>query len=406
MYLFRFPLFKKSISGFLAVNILIGYEDLLCGKLYNVDYPEATACGFPQNVWDYFLLPYVPYLPDDDGNIADPNWTRPTYDAFANTIMTEYIHPIKDVNGEYYGQLILDIDIFEIFSDVIKEFSTNDSFMIIVSTYNYQVVAATEEINELLFNNKTSSTELFHWDNSFLNQSKYISDLEEYLQDERINEADATIDGKDYLLSWQIEEAYKYAIVAAVPYEILDGASWYVIPPLFEIKYSSNDEVVEEKIEIKNNGTFVFQFQITYPDYFEIIDNNDDNYHLEDGESVVIHFRIKLPDSKQFSPDISIIPNGDNSECYSSLRLPTSYRLINCMPNDYDIFISDCDRFSRKVTYKWRNDTICRGGISLPDSHEITCRILNIFRMAILFCTFLDCFCYYSSISIIISNIC
>lgn len=377
------PLMINSTAGALAAWVLIGVKHLLCGKLYNEQnhLPSLFACKFPQDMWTYYLKPYIEFLEKADGTRPPAGWTRPTYDALVNKLMTEYVYPIY-LNNTYYGQLIIDIDLNLIFGEIVADKPKDEGFNFVISLYDYSVVSATNKTVTLLFNNKTDIVSLYHWDKAFINMSttgfNQIGDIiKKELEDHTI--VHSLLDSNDYYVSWSLEMDYNYALCAAIPITTLHGASWEIEPSILEFNYSTGETISYSTVVLKNTGKFKLDTSLKIPEYVHLVNYEADQINLSPESSIELRFSIDIEKTKDTTLVITFTPNGDNYECFSTLLLPVTLELIDCKVDDYDIVIDqgECtgNKAYRDVYYKWKKEGNCRGGITLPNNDTIPCGI-------------------------------
>lgn len=381
----------KSTAGGLSVWIIVGVQQIFISKIYrkDVEFPvPLAACIFPKEMWDFYFLPYTVYLPQNKGTEEDPiwekvsnGWTRPTCDAAANKTMTEYIYPLyrneSDVNT-YYGQLIMDLEIREIFHDTLfnKDPDTY-GFNFLVSTFDYRVVACSDYATKMLFNTDISLDILVCYAEATLNISQTgFSPLHNLLQNPMIDNINihSSINNKDYYVTWVREETYKYILVAAILEDVLHGASWEVKTQ--PINYSSDDEIEDSFIVVKNKGNYDVTFTLSIESSFVVIDNKYmQQLSLSPHSELNITFRVDLTKKASNSFSMTLIPNGDNYECYNSLLATVNLVNIDCISDDYEYELGECkSNYRHSVHYIWKNNSICRGGVNLPKDEEVPCQ--------------------------------
>lgn len=390
LYYFRLPNILKSTAGGLSVWLIVGVKQLFISKIYKdtILFPPEAACIFPQDMWDYYFLPYLVYLPQNKGTIEDPiwervpnGWSRPTCDAVVVTSMTEYIYPLyrnySDVDS-YYGQLIVDLEIGEVFKEALygKDNETY-GFNFLVSTYDYKVVACSSYATKMLFNTSYTIDELSCGNGSTFNISTTgFASLHDLLPNPMVENTKihSILNNRDYYVTWVREDSYKYILVAAVLESVLNGASWEI--QTSSVRYSSEDSKEESFVIVKNTGNYNITFTLSISSDIVIIDKKYTGQLLLKPHSVLnITYTLNLKKRTSDSFTITFVPNGDNYECYSSLLGTVNLINIDCISDDYEYELSECNsNYRHKVHYKWKNDSICRGGIDLPDDEEVPCQ--------------------------------
>lgn len=380
----------KSTAGGLSVWLIVGVKQLFISKIYkdSIFFPFVSACTFPQDLWIYYFLPYIVYLPQNKGTEEDPvwekvpnGWSRPTCDAVVNKSMTEYIYPLyrnySDVNS-YYGQLIVDLEIGEVFHDTLYgKDSDTYGFNFLVSTYDYKVVACSDYATKMLFNSDYAVDILSCYDGSTLNMSTTgFAPLHDLLQNPMIDNTNihSILNNKDYYVTWVREDSYKYILAAAVLENVLNGASWEIQTPV--VKYSSIETTEQSFVLVKNTGNYNITFTLSISSDIVIIDKKyTEQLLLKPHNKLNITYTLDLTKRISDSFTITFVPNGDNYECYNSLLATVNLINIDCISDDYEYELSECNsNYRHKVHYKWKNDSICRGGIDLPDDEEVPCQ--------------------------------
>lgn len=349
----------------------------------DVPFPHNIICGFNQmQVWNMLLVPVIPFLPREGGDNPKASWTRPTYDLLSNRLTTQYIYPIYKNNTEteterYYGSVLIDVGINDIFGDIINDKPTDNGYYFLMSLINSAVVAATNETMDILFGkghsgvieeynqvHNLSNSNVTAWNGLYKNIKGDETSVEI-----KVNEI-------TYYVTWAKAEKYNYALIAAIDIRELDGASWNVSAEILTFYYTEIDPEITQTIIVKNTGMYDISFRIDTTDDVKILDQQD-LYHLIKGKEKPITFKYIFDNiNVETTPSVIFNPSGTNYECIDAILTPVRLQKVDCVPSDYSYEIDDKAGFYNKIKYYKKGSSICRNGKSLPSTKSIPKRII------------------------------
>lgn len=353
----------------------------------DVEFLNYYGCAFNQSeVWNMLLVPIIPFLPRKGGEMPKASWTRPTFDLPSKRLVTQYIYPIYKKNGEterYYGSVITDVGINDIFGDVINDKPTDHGYYFLMSLINSAVVAATNEAMDILFGKGHSGVigeynKVHNLCNS--NVTAWNGLYDNIKRDE--TSVEIKVNEITYYVTWAKAEKYNYALIAAIDIRELDGASWNVSDEILTFYYTEIDLEITQTIIVKNTGMYDISFRIDTTNDVIVLDQQD-LYPLAKGKENPITFKYIFDNiNVETTPSVIFNPSGTNYECIDAILTPVRLQKVDCVPSDYGYEIDDKTGFYNEIKYYKKESSICRNGKSLPSTKSIPKRIIYIiYRM-------------------------
>lgn len=369
-YSYRAWLAYQGDEGHIYVNYPTTIDtNEMCSESILCDHPfvnDANACSL-----DYLYLSSPTYNPDIKPYAALPYLDH--LDIYSNYEPLVRIGYPLYIDGEHRGAVGLDLYLDKLLGNLFHSTPTDNGYYLLVDKETY-LWGGHPDLIKMIYGPTMTNIEIIYKNNTRLNETNYgFGEIGNAItrQETSTTISISNIEYSIFISSPIQDLVYLVAVVPTT--DLTNGAEWSIKESEILFSYLSTDSSTSELFTIMNTGLFTVEYEIDNGGVYTITPSTGS---IRGGSVKTISVTLDLANSTLNTPHITIKSVGTlTGTCFTTLSLPVESLLADCKASDFKAVMSECNTDKRNISFHWNEPKSCYGGMSLPDSVEISCGI-------------------------------